>query len=254
MHFCSTYPDLFHELILLNPMSLLPTLHELTPFFAIFFNHFPFYLVRAFGPILNGCVLPLIQDNPFLVSEWTLLTCRENVGNVIVSRFICVKAIKSYWKGPYFFTKLLPLAHRIHAICSTEDLISAAQNLKLFFGVTNKQNHSVYITPGGGHNPSRDCPEEFMNALHHIWNRRELPMDSGEPPFLAEETFDTIIQEYGWCVFDLERCRQNIQKCHSAIRAAVMPATHFFYYKVNGTEITWQSDREDSVADSGIPI
>ena len=222
-HFCCTYPDLFHELILVNPMmSLLPTLHERTPFWAIFYNYFPFYLLRAFGPVLNCYVMPLVRTDPFMLSEVALLTCWDNTGNQIVSQFIRVETIKSCWERPYLLNKLMYMAHRIHAICSMEDTISPVHSLKLLFELAGKKDPSLYITSGSTHNPSRDCPREFGCAMTHILNRPE-PAEKAVPCVreMSDQVLDDIVRIHGWSVFDVNITRRNIQNLYSSLRTAV---------------------------------
>lgn len=225
-HFASSNPDMFDTLILVNPMSLLPTLHEKTPYWALLFNYSPFFLLRAFGQILNRYAFPFImhlyneKDPHFYALEWSMFTCPENIGNRIVSLFIKVKFSGSYWDGPYILPKLMQIAHRTKIICTIGDTISPAHSAKLFFELADMDVPALYLIDGESHNPARDYPLEFIGAMRHISeenNEWVVPTSK----IISEEAFRTMVQLHGWSTFDPYVTKRNIDALYEALRAEV---------------------------------
>lgn len=246
-HFCYTNPGMFQKLILVNAMALLPTLHELTPFWAIFFNHLPFYVMRSIGYIFNGYLFQIpVPGSEFFFSsclEFALLTCSTNYGNIIASRFIAVDAIVAYWRGPYLFNKLLRVASKTVAICSLNDTISPTHSFKLFFDIAQNKNISLYVTSGGDHNSTKDNVSEFNVAINHIISNLEsdeiaLTVDHS----INNSLFDAVIESYGWSVYHIPTTRDNIRKEYIQIREISNTKTCCNYYSTKNNEITEISD------------
>lgn len=252
-HFCCSYPDLFDELVLLNPVGLLPTLHELTPFWAIFFNYCPFYLFRFFGRVLNSYTFPIVcnvfsKNKFFEMSELALITCKENYGGNLTSQFICVNPLKACWVGPYFFNKMLKIAHRVSAICSVGDTISPPHTLKLFYDISARKQTALYIIPGNAHNPSRECKDDFNCALNHILERIQQKEDPiCESRHISDTEFNQIVDPHIWSVFDRKLTRRNIQNLYSSLLDTVKRSSSetiggTTYYLVHQKEIVETTD------------
>ena len=245
-HFCYCNPDMFKKLILVNTMSFLPTLHVLTPFWAIFFNHIPFYLFRALGRMLNVYLFQLAysSDNTYMymLNELALLTCAENYGNIIASRFICIEAIDTYWRGPYVFNRLLRVAHKTVGICTIGDTISPAYNYKMFFDVARNSSTSLYVINGSDHNPIRVHTEDFLVCLRHALSddREECVKKSVA---ISDEKIDDVLDKYGWSAYEISQTKRNIQEEYKILRTMYGCATPFSnYYKVSNGLLKEEND------------
>jgi hypothetical protein len=94
--------------------------------------------------------------------------------------------------------------------------------MELLFELADQTTPSLYITPGGTHNPARDTTDDFICAMNSILQRAD---EKDEPicfhrPFISDEAFEKITNTHGWSVFDAEITRSNIQKLYSSIREA----------------------------------
>lgn len=130
---------------------------------------------------------------------------------------------------------MLPMAHKIKAICTEGDTISPAHSLKLFFDLAKLKSTSLYILSGNSHSPVKDCHVEFLIAFRHIIGQLLIETDQKSSSMSMEHhVFDRYVKLFGWSLFDREVIRRNIHKLYQSMRSEMRIGKFSKYFFLHG--------------------
>lgn len=222
-------PDKIHSLILINSVGMFPTLDDVGLYWGIVFKTgFPNCVAKWTGRYGNYCMMHLFGITD-AVSQWNVLqmTCRDNIGEVIVSRFITFHLFSTFWNRATFPELVrLPLHQitKIHFIWGYDDTIIPVHNAKVVIDSLSNTGHRppLYLVPGWhtpiNHRDGKHFQNMFMHVIDNIRSSKATDANFLVATNTNTATIEQALKQFGVSTFCSTETEANIERMYAHIR------------------------------------
>ena len=200
-HFAGNYPDRFDKLILINSAGFLPTFDSMGMYWAVLFKlGIPNRVARQVGRCLNPILYSLVdmENSRAWKSIWSIaqMTCRENYGDCLVSKFITYNFSYAYWNVT-ILDGLLRIKDKIFIIWGHDDNITPLHTAIMFAALHQEKYKaeliSIYVVKNGWHNPIYvNSGQNVSFILKSIFSKDTVVDVQPPPPRKAIEGEESI--------------------------------------------------------------
>ena len=233
-HFASNYPDRFDKLILINSAGFLPTFDSLGMYWAVLFKlGIPNRIARQVGRCLNPILYSLVdmETSRAWQSIWSIaqMTCRENYGDCLVSKFITYNFSYSYWNVANL-DGLLRIKEKIHIIWGHDDNITPIHTA-IMFAALHKEKYkaelvSIYVVKNGWHNPIYvNSGQNVSYILKSLFNKdndeddkKFTDSENGNDNAAACIDFNPSVNEFYKSTFSVDNTISNINNLYQQLK------------------------------------
>jgi pimeloyl-ACP methyl ester carboxylesterase len=227
--FYADYPTRIERLIFISGVGLLPTLDACGKYWGLLFKFgFPCNITKLFGRFLNitlFSLIPLNTENRFYY-YWciSILTCSNNISDVICSKFIDFNMFNTKWNTP-IIKELLCKNLNIDFISGANDTISPFHVLKLVQDIsyiTEKEPFDLYVIQNCNHNSFFNlCSNESFEVIKHIINKKNYDDFNFKNKYCMKiyklDLLFNIINQFEGGSYDITTTSEIIQKFYNKI-------------------------------------
>lgn len=227
-HFSAKYSDDIESLVLVNTSGIFPGLDIDGRYWAVLFKlGFPNRFARQVGRCLNVIFFHTVMSDSIvelksLFWEFAQMSCSENFGDFICSKFISLDFFTAYWNRVVLHD-LVTSQVKLAIIWGCDDNIIPAHAAKLLGDlaqVYGRDKVPIYYVKGGWHNPPRFSNGlQFNKALRHFLIGKDTMKDQKVKfkmmKHISIPYLEAVFKQYGGASFDMNITRSNIQQLYT---------------------------------------
>lgn len=186
--FACKYPEHCKTFIMINAVGIFPILGHQSNLWAFIFKFgFPNKHFRYFGQRWNTIFAYLFEmtGTTDYCLFWNILslTCNENYGDLIISKFIYYNGCNSYWKHSNFINLVSEQIPPIGIIWGENDTIVPVEIPRFLtqeFGIKKDDEHQLlYCIPDCWHNPvSKKLSNIVLDIIQKPFYLKKVPKNS----------------------------------------------------------------------------
>ena len=208
------HPDKIRGIMLINPVGIFPFLGSLGTYWAIIFKSgFPNRFARKVGRLLNPLLLGRDNEENIKIAQ---MTCRDNYGDIIVSKFITFDWFCSYWNIPIFFDILRVQKPLAIVVSDGDNIIPSYQSDVISMVCKHLDKPMSLFTIQGWHYVVSDeiSVSVILEGLRYIDSSSKDPYlfkNTKELDTSHEESIANLFNQYGYALYSREETRQLIK-------------------------------------------